>query len=948
MGLGFSAGLFDVPTNAYIQQCSPREQRGSILAATNFLTFSGGVVIALLFLAMRTDSGTGRLENAVQPIGESQQQEIKNVVQKYTQDWQASSDQQQIKEYLAANPDVPRKQLLGHLLWVDVQKRLPVEQPAVVEGEADQSGFPPLSRLDYLQAFPKDAELVSQVYTQANGPPFLAANEIFLVCGIGTVPVFLYIVWLIPQATVRFLVWIASGLVYRIRLYGEEHVPEEGGALLVANHVSWIDGILILLATARPVRMVAYAGSYFKNPLMGWVARSWGVILISGGPKSIRQGLDAARDTLRRGELVCIFPEGSLSRSGQLQAFRPGTLKILEGTDAPVIPVYLDELWGSIFSFSEGKFFWKRPKRLPYPISIHFDKPLADTEDVHQIRQGVVELGAKAVQQRTNRTTNLPGDFLRMCKRSKSRMKAADTMPSPQDRTGTQATGGVLLGKVLAVRRFLRRSLLNADETNVGVLLPPGIGGVVMNMALALDRRVSVNLNYTVTPEVMNGCLKAAGITHVLTSKKFVETLKNKRKTDYTNLDAELVYLEDSKDKIASLGNKLVAGLQTYLIPAGLLERWLGLKALKSDDVATIIFTSGSTGTPKGVMLTYANVASNVSAINHLVNLSSEDVVIGILPFFHSMGYTVTIWTVMALDIKGVYHNDPTESRKIGPLAQKHDATVLVATPTFLRNYLRRCEKEQFARLDVVVAGAEKLPVELCDAFEEKFGVRPVEGYGTTELSPLVSVNIPPSRAIDAEDSGVKEGTVGRPIPGVSAKIVDPDTGVDLGAAVPGMLMIKGPNVMKGYYGREDLTAEVIQDGWYRTGDIALIDEDGFIKITGRQSRFSKIGGEMVPHVKIEEILNDAAGMSQEDGLLLAVTAVPDKRKGERLIVLHLELSQSVDELRQALSDAGEPNINIPSTDSFHQVQEIPILGTGKVDLKGIKQMALETFGAPE
>ncbi|MBB77075.1 MAG: acyl-[ACP]--phospholipid O-acyltransferase, partial [Planctomycetaceae bacterium] len=397
VGLGFSAGLFDVPINAYMQQRSPREHRGSILAASNFLTFSGVVVIALLFNAMRMDYSPGRLANVVEPIDESQQQSIDDAVQEYRQNWQPSLEQDQIKEYLSANPVDLRKHLLGHLLWVDVEKRSPVEQAGVVEGEAGQSGFPPLSRLDYLQAFPQDAELVSQVYTQATGPPFLAANEIFLVCGIGTVPVCLYIIWLIPQATIRFLVWIASGLVYRIRLYGEEHVPEEGGALLVANHVSWIDGILILLATARPVRMVAYAGSYFKNPLMGWVARSWGVILISGGPKSIRQGLDTAREALNQGELVCIFPEGSLSRSGQLQAFRPGTLKILEGADAPVIPVYLDELWGSIFSFSEGKFFWKRPQRLPYPISIHFDKPLADTEDVHQIRQGVVELGAKAV-----------------------------------------------------------------------------------------------------------------------------------------------------------------------------------------------------------------------------------------------------------------------------------------------------------------------------------------------------------------------------------------------------------------------------------------------------------------------------------------------------------------------------------------------------------------------
>ena len=933
-GLGFSAGLFDVPINAYIQQRSPRECRGSILAASNFLTFSGVALVAVVFALLRLSYSPGSMEQVeLAPITVPQQQQIDGVQSGFRQDWTADTDQSTIESILEAHRELPRRHLLATLLWVDVTQR--DEQNKV------ESGSPSLSREDYLAQFPDEAELVSQVYTQATGPPLLEANEIFLLCGVGTVPVLVYILWLIPQVSIRFLVWIASGLVYRIRLYGEEHVPEEGGALLVANHVSWIDGILILVATARPVRMVAYAGSYFQNPFMRWLAKSWGVILMSGGAKSIREGLDTAREAINQGDLVCIFPEGALTHSGQLQAFRPGMLKILEGTQAPVIPVFLDELWGSIFSFAGGKFFWKRPKRLPYPISIHFDKPLAATDHVHQIRQGIVELGAKAVQQRTDRTANLPGDFLRMCKRAKRRMKIADT-------TRQQLTGGKLLAAVLALRRFLRRDVLQTAETNVGVLLPPTNGGVIVNMALALDRRVSVNLNYTVTPEVMEGCLKTAGITHVLTSRKFLETLKNKRKTDYTNLDAEIVYLEDSRDKITRLGNKLVAGLQSYLTPASLLERWLGLRSLKSDDLATIIFTSGSTGTPKGVMLTYANVASNVGAINQLVNLTREDVVIGILPFFHSMGYTVTIWTVMALDIKGVYHTDPTESRKIGQLAKKHAATVLIATPTFLRNYLRRCEQEQFAKLDVVVAGAEKLPSDLCDAFEEKFGVRPVEGYGTTELSPLVSVNIPPSRAVDTTNPDLKEGTVGKPIPGVTAKVVDLDTGEELGVDTPGMLLIKGPNVMKGYFGREDLTAEVIQDGWYRTGDVALIDGDGFIRITGRQSRFSKIGGEMVPHVKIEEVLNEAAGMNQEEGLLLAVTAVPDKRKGERLIVLHRPLSLSVDDLRQALSAAGLPNIFVPSAGSFHPVDELPILGTGKVDLKGIKQTALEVFGEQE
>jgi acyl-[acyl-carrier-protein]-phospholipid O-acyltransferase/long-chain-fatty-acid--[acyl-carrier-protein] ligase len=269
----------------------------------------------------------------------------------------------------------------------------------------------------------------------------------------------------------------------------------------------------------------------------------------------------------------------------------------------------------------------------------------------------------------------------------------------------------------------------------------------------------------------------------------------------------------------------------------------------------------------------------------------------------------------------------------------------LLATPTFLRTYLRRCEREEFATLDVVVAGAEKLPIDLCDAFEERFGVRPTEGYGTTELSPLVSVNIPPSRALGGPGEGLKEGTVGRPIPGVRAKVTDLDTGQELGTGQAGMLWIKGPNVMKGYLGREDLTAEVIKDGWYTTGDVAEIDEEGYIRITGRQSRFSKIGGEMVPHIRIEETLNELIGDEEEETLKAVVTAVPDAKKGERLVVLHTALKQTPGQLRKALSERGLPNIYIPSEDSFFLVEEIPVLGTGKLDLRGLKQTALEVCG---
>jgi Acyl-CoA synthetases (AMP-forming)/AMP-acid ligases II len=517
--------------------------------------------------------------------------------------------------------------------------------------------------------------------------------------------------------------------------------------------------------------------------------------------------------------------------------------------------------------------------------------------------------------------------FIRRAKHRKRALKVADTL-------GTELTGGQALLRALILRRLLRRHVLAKDEQYVGLLLPPGAGGFLTNMALALDRRVAVNLNYTVSSEVMNACIKMAGIKHVLTSRKFMEKMEFK-------LDADIVYLEDFKDK-PTIADKAICWLQSYLVPAGMLDRVLGLGHVKPDDVLTVIFTSGSTGTPKGVMLTYANVGSNVDAIDQVVHLKPSDVLIGILPFFHSFGYTVTLWGVAGLDIQGAYHFSPLDARQIGKLTQKYKGTLLLSTPTFLRTYLRRCEVEEFKSLDVVVCGAEKLPKDLADEFEKKFSVRPVEGYGTTELSPLVSVNVPPSRSIDNFQVDRREGSVGRTVPGVSAKVTNLETGEEQKAGESGMLWINGPNVMQGYMHQPELTASVIKDGWYQTGDVAFIDDEGFIHITGRESRFSKIGGEMVPHIKIEEELEKLVGSTDDGKPQVAVTAVPDAKKGERLIVLHTKLKKPVEELRKGLTAAGLPNLFIPAADGFVEVDALPILGTGKLDLKAIKAMAME------
>ena len=812
--LGFFAGIFNVPLAAYLQRYSKVENRGSILAAVNFMTFAG----------MLISSG--------------------------------------------------------------------------VYG------------------------LVGEIFG-------MSARGVFLLCGVVTLPVLIYIVFLIPQATIRFFAWLVTHTLYKVRVHQRHNLPEERGALLAPNHVSWIDGLLLVAVSPRPVRIII-SSDLVSNWWSRGLARIMDAIPVRRrAPKATLSAIETAREALNNGELVCIFPEGGITQSGQLQTFRRGTLDIVKGTSASIVPVYLDELWGSIFTFRGGRFFWKRPRMWSRQVSIWFGKKLEQPKDIHDVRQAVQDLGADAVSGRKERMMVLPRLMLRKCRKSLFRFKIGDSL-------GMELTGGTLLMRTLILRRLLLREVLEPDEKYVGILIPPTVGGVVTNAAVTLAGRVTVNLNYTVSNEILNACIRKAGIRHVLTTRKVLE------KFDF-DIDAEVILLDDFREKVTT-GDKLAAAVMAYATPLRVLERILGINKLTGSDELTVIFTSGSTGDPKGVVLTNHNIGSNVEAIDQVVHLNSDDTLLGILPFFHSFGFMVTVWTVLGLDVRCAYHTNPQEAKQIGKLSRKYGVTVMLATPTFLRLYMKRCEKEDFEALDFAVAGAEKLPSALCDSFEEKYGVRPVEGYGATELSPLVSVNVPPSRS-QTDEVDCKEGTVGRPVPGVSAKIVDPDTMEDRSVGEAGMLLIKGPNLMQGYLEDAAKTAEVIRDGWYVTGDIAIIDKDGFIKITGRLSRFSKIGGEMVPHINIEEAIQHFVQSEDEEVIRAVVSSVPDKKKGERLVVLHTDLDKTPQEICDHLADLGLPNIWIPSPDSFLQVESIPVLGTGKLDLKGLAELAKEKFG---
>ena len=517
--------------------------------------------------------------------------------------------------------------------------------------------------------------------------------------------------------------------------------------------------------------------------------------------------------------------------------------------------------------------------------------------------------------------------MLRACRSAARRLKMADSL-------GMRLTGRDLLVRTLVAKRVLDRTL-GPDERMVGVMLPPTAGAAIVNAALALSGRVAVNLNYTSTQPILDVCVERARLKHVISSPQFLARV-NLTLGDRL-LDAGLLKTQ------ATAVDKAVGFVQGALVPVTVLERILGLDRIRPDDVLTVIFTSGSTGDPKGVVLTQDNVGSNVRAIDALLHLSPGDVALGVLPFFHSYGYTTTLWTPLTLEPAVVYHTDPRDAKVVGNLAREHHATILMATPTFLRIYTRRTPAEDFASLECVFGAAEKLPKEVCDAFERKFGIRPSEAYGATELSPLVAANVPPTRHVPGRPVDAREGTVGQPILGSRARITDRDATRDLPVGEEGLLWIAGPNVMQGYLDRPDLTAKVVKDGWYCTGDIARLDHEGFITITGRESRFSKIGGEMVPHLSVEEAVNAELGAA--DGELVAVvTAVPDPAKGERLVVFHLPTPHDVREVVKRLGRRGLPNLWVPSADSFAEIPELPLLGSGKLDLKHLSDMAKSRF----
>ncbi len=740
------------------------------------------------------------------------------------------------------------------------------------------------------------------------------------------------IMWAWPFWAFQLFLWLIIKLFYRVRVHGIENVPKEGGALLVCNHVSYLDWLYLLHAQPRSIRFVIFA-SWTRTWGLRHILRWARVLPIdhTAGPRAIIKSLRAAADALAAGELVCIFAEGRFTRNGFLLPFHRGFEQIVKHHPAPVIPVCLEQVWGSIFSYHRNRLIWKIPQEIPYHVTVAFGKALPSTTTAGEVRAAVQKLSADCAMLRSDRRRPVHRQFVRLAAAHPFRPCVVDTV----GKAGTLNYGKTLAGAMCLADKL--RPILG-DEKMVGIWLPPSLGGVLANIVVALLGKTSVNLNYTASAETIQSAVRQCGIKHVLTSALF---LHSRALPELQGI--EVLELERVGKNITS-GQKLIAYLKVIFLPGWVLDRdVLKLSKHTLDDLATVIFSSGSTGEPKGVMLTHGNIAANAESMIQAILLDHKDRLLGVLPFFHSFGYTVTLWVPLQVGASVVYHPDPRQARKVGELCKQHHCTMFLSTSTFLGFYLRQCHPDDFASLRILMCGAEKLSQATAQEFARKFKIEPLEGYGCTELSPAASANVPDVDLDGFLQIGTRRGSIGQPIPGVAGMIVDPETFAARPANEEGMLLIFGANVMKGYLGRDDLTRAAIRDGWYVTGDIAKMDEDGFVTITGRLSRFAKIGGEMVPLEKIEEKMQEVVKATERT---FAVTCVPDSSKGERIVVLYTTLNGTdIGSLRKQLQDRGLSNLEVPGEKDFYQVPELPILGSGKLNLQKVKELALSAAG---
>ena len=762
------------------------------------------------------------------------------------------------------------------------------------------------------------------LFASADRLDWTPATQLYALAGL-TLLMTAYGLHHLPHQTVCTVMRLVGRIFYKVKVLGHEQVPA-GGALVLCNHLSYVDAVVMQVASPRPLRFVAFAG-FAKSPFMRFVFRASGVIPVN--PNKPLKGIRLAWDALEAGELVCVFPEGAISRTGQLMELRRGFETIVSHAKVPVVPAAIDGLWGSVYSFAGNRYLWKSPRLMPTPVCVAFGPAIApEHADVATMRKAMLDVGEQAFQERPMLKRHLGREIVRSLAKRPRHIEIVDRTAERRPVSAAQ-----LLAVAAALSRHLRKTV---SGKRVGIVLPPGAGAHIVNLAVACANKVPVNLNFTAGKAAIEASLKLGEIDTVITADAMRAKVANFPFPPDTR---------DLKKLIEAAGGKraiLPWLLAEWLLPNQWVADLLELPKVGDREEAALLFTSGSSGEPKGVVLTHRNLFANCAQISSLSILPDTAVLMACLPVFHSFGFTVTLWYPLLRGCRVITVPSPLDTKKIVEAIQQEKATVMLGAPTFVRPFLKKASKEELKSLDLVVTGAEKLTLDLYEAFLGQFGIEILQGYGLTETTPATNINQhnPPITTSTAEEQhGKRTGAVGRLMPGMTARIVDPDTGEELPMTSTGMLWLRGANIFPGYLKDPEKTAAALKDGWFITGDLGRFDNDGFLFIEGRLSRFSKIGGEMVPHGTIETRIVDLCGWDQHDGPAAAITGIPDPSKGEALVLLTTK-DITLEELRAKLLASGLPNLWVPKI--LRRVDKIPMLGTGKTDLKGVRNLAIE------
>jgi acyl-[acyl-carrier-protein]-phospholipid O-acyltransferase/long-chain-fatty-acid--[acyl-carrier-protein] ligase len=752
-----------------------------------------------------------------------------------------------------------------------------------------------------------------------------ASTQFFLMAAV-TLAMLAYALYHLPHQTLCTVMRLVGRFFYKVKVVGRENIPS-GSALILCNHLSYVDAVVLQIASPRPVRFVAFAG-FAKSRVLRYLFRAAGVIPVNPGRPL--KGIRLAWDALQAGDIVCMFPEGAISRTGQLMELRRGFETIVRQAKVPVVPAAIDGLWGSIYSFAGNRYLWKSPRLTPTPVCIVFGAPIAsDRADVASMRKAMLDVGEQAFQERPMLKRHLGREIVRSLARRPGHVELVDRTAERRE-----VKAGQLLAAAATLSRHLRKI---APEPRIGIVLPPGAGAHIANLAIACAGKVPVNLNFTAGKAAVEASLRLGEIRTVITADAMKAKLPNFPFPENTL---------DLKQAIEAAGGK--RAIVTWLLAAWVLpNQWvanmLGLPKDGDRAEAALLFTSGSSGEPKGVVLTHRNIFANCAQISSLSILPDTAVLMACLPVFHSFGFTVTLWYPMLRGCKVITVPSPLDTKKIIEAIEQEKATVMLGAPTFVRPFLKKATKAELASLNLVVTGAEKLTMDLYESFLGQFGIEILQGYGLTETAPATNINQhnpPVTTSTAAEQLGKRTGAVGRLMPGMTARIVDPESGKELPMNKTGMLWLKGANIFPGYLKDPEKTAGALREGgWFVTGDLGRFDDDGFLFIEGRLSRFSKIGGEMVPHGTIETRILELFGWEQNDGPVVAITGVPDPSKGEALVLLTTQ-DVTLEQIRGKLLESGVPNLWVPKI--LRKVDKIPMLGSGKTDLKAVGMLALE------